>query len=74
MTATKQAIDEVKELVKNATQLSQASQSTAIVAINGNGAMDQKITEYYVRLEALENGMRVLHQNASLQQWYIGIS
>ncbi len=53
-TAAKQAIDEVKELVQNATQLAEAAQNTAIVAVNGNGAMGQKITEHHLRLEALE--------------------
>jgi hypothetical protein len=66
-TAAKQAIDEIKELVQNTTQLAQAAQNTAIAAVKGNGATGQKITEHHLRLEALENAMRTLHQNASSQ-------
>ncbi len=57
-TAAKQAIDEVKELIQNATQLAEAAQNTAIVAVNGNGVMGQKITEHHLRLEALEKAAK----------------
>ncbi len=50
-TAAKQAIDEVKELA-------QTAQNTVIVAVNGNGAMGQKITEHHLRLEALEKAAK----------------
>jgi hypothetical protein len=53
--------------LKEVIELARYADATAHHAINSYAAKNQDFNYYYTRLEALENGMRVLHQNASLQ-------
>jgi hypothetical protein len=54
----KEKVEQQGKDIKEAKDAAQIAQNTAIVAVNGNGVMGQKITEHHLRLEALEKAAK----------------